>query len=130
MDRLGATSIAIMMSDWLIDWLGQMQGEIVRTLAAEPRAGGIGTVVFAFALATGPIAPFARSTVSASRRKRTRLGLSIGWSVRHFANLREQARRSLARMLSQTTGEQVRHSQKKALENLGTKLVSNFAASY
>lgn len=36
--------------DWLIAWLGQMQGGIVRTLAAELRAGGIGTIGFAFAL--------------------------------------------------------------------------------
>jgi ABC-type nickel/cobalt efflux system permease component RcnA len=38
------------MPDWLIAWLGQMQGGIVRTLATELRAGGIGTIGFAFAL--------------------------------------------------------------------------------
>lgn len=36
--------------DWLIAWLGQIQGGIVRTLAAELRAGGIGTIGFAFVL--------------------------------------------------------------------------------
>jgi len=38
------------MPDWLIAWLGQLQGEIVRTLAAEFRAGGLGTAAFAFVL--------------------------------------------------------------------------------
>ncbi len=38
------------MPDWLIVWLGQIQGGIVRTLAAELRAGGIGTAGLAFAL--------------------------------------------------------------------------------
>ena len=38
------------MTDWLIAWLGQIQGGIVRTLAAELRAGGIGAIGFAFAL--------------------------------------------------------------------------------
>jgi nickel/cobalt exporter len=36
--------------DWLIAWLGQIQGDIVRTLAAELRAGGVGTAGLAFAL--------------------------------------------------------------------------------
>lgn len=38
------------MPDWLIDWLGQIQGGIVRTLAAELRTGGLGTVGLACAL--------------------------------------------------------------------------------
>ncbi len=38
------------MSDWLIAWLGQVQGGIVRTLAGELRAGGLGAVYFAFGL--------------------------------------------------------------------------------
>lgn len=38
------------MPDWLIVWLAQMQGGIVRTLATELRAGGIGAMGFAFAL--------------------------------------------------------------------------------
>lgn len=38
------------MPDWVIAWLGQIQGEIVRILAAELRAGGVGTAGLAFAL--------------------------------------------------------------------------------
>lgn len=38
------------MPDWLIDWLAQVQGGIIRTLAAELRSGGVGTMAFAFAL--------------------------------------------------------------------------------
>ena len=38
------------MPDWLIAWLGQIQGGIVRTLAAELRAGGLGTAGLAFSL--------------------------------------------------------------------------------
>ena len=38
------------MPDWLFVWLGQVQGEIVRTLAAELRAGGLGTAGLAFGL--------------------------------------------------------------------------------
>jgi ABC-type nickel/cobalt efflux system permease component RcnA len=38
------------MPDWLIAWLGQTQGGIVRTLATELRAGSIGIVGLAFAL--------------------------------------------------------------------------------
>ena len=38
------------MSDWLMVWLGQVQGGIVRTLAAELRTGGVGTALLAFAL--------------------------------------------------------------------------------
>jgi ABC-type nickel/cobalt efflux system permease component RcnA len=38
------------MPDWLMAWLGQVQGGIVRTLAAELRAGGGGTALLAFAL--------------------------------------------------------------------------------
>lgn len=38
------------MPDWLMAWLGQVQGGIVRTLAAELRAGGTGTALLAFAL--------------------------------------------------------------------------------
>ena len=38
------------MPDWVIAWLGQIQGDIVRTLAAELRAGGVGTAGLAFAL--------------------------------------------------------------------------------
>lgn len=38
------------MPDWLIGWLGQLQGGIVRTLAGELRAGGIGAAGLAFAL--------------------------------------------------------------------------------
>lgn len=38
------------MPDWLNVWLGQQQGEIVRTLAHELRAGGLGTALLAFAL--------------------------------------------------------------------------------
>lgn len=38
------------MSDWLIQTLAQMQSGIVRTLAAELRAGGIGAAAFAFIL--------------------------------------------------------------------------------
>lgn len=38
------------MPDWLIVWLGQMQGGIVRTLAAELRAGGLGAAWLAFGL--------------------------------------------------------------------------------
>ena len=38
------------MPDWLIVWLGEAQGQIVRTLAAELRTGGIGLVALAFAL--------------------------------------------------------------------------------
>lgn len=38
------------MPDWLIAWLGQVQGGIVRTLASELRAGGIGTAGLAFTL--------------------------------------------------------------------------------
>jgi nickel/cobalt transporter (NicO) family protein len=36
--------------DWLMAWLGTLQGGIVRSLAAALRAGGVGTVVLAFAL--------------------------------------------------------------------------------
>lgn len=38
------------MPDWLIIWLGQIQGGILRTMAAELRAGGLGTAGLAFAL--------------------------------------------------------------------------------
>lgn len=38
------------MPDWLIVWLGEAQGQIVRTLAAELRTGGIGLIALAFAL--------------------------------------------------------------------------------
>ncbi len=38
------------MSDWLIAWLGQIQGGIVPTLANELRTGGIGAIGLAFAL--------------------------------------------------------------------------------
>lgn len=38
------------MTDWLIAYLGQMQAGVVRTLAAELRAGGIGAAALAFAL--------------------------------------------------------------------------------
>ena len=38
------------MPDWLMGWLGQVQGGIVRTLAAELRAGGAGTALLALTL--------------------------------------------------------------------------------
>jgi nickel/cobalt transporter (NicO) family protein len=38
------------MPDWLIAYLGSIQGGIVRTLATELRAGGLSTAAFAFAL--------------------------------------------------------------------------------
>jgi nickel/cobalt exporter len=38
------------MPDWVIAWLGQIQGDIVRTLAADLRAGGVGTAGLAVAL--------------------------------------------------------------------------------
>lgn len=38
------------MPDWLIAYLGSLQGGIVRSLAAELRAGGLGTAVLAFTL--------------------------------------------------------------------------------
>jgi ABC-type nickel/cobalt efflux system permease component RcnA len=38
------------MTDWLIAWLGQTQGGIIRTLATELRAGSMGTASLAFAL--------------------------------------------------------------------------------
>jgi hypothetical protein len=38
------------MPDWLITYLGSLQGGIVRTLAAEMRAGGLGTAWLAFGL--------------------------------------------------------------------------------
>lgn len=38
------------MPDWLMVWLGQVQGGIVRTLAAELRTHGSGTALLAFAL--------------------------------------------------------------------------------
>lgn len=38
------------MPDWLITYLGWLQGDIVRTLAAEMRAGGLGTAWLAFGL--------------------------------------------------------------------------------
>lgn len=38
------------MSDALIAWLGQVQGDIVRLLSGELRSGGFGTVWLAFAL--------------------------------------------------------------------------------
>jgi ABC-type nickel/cobalt efflux system permease component RcnA len=38
------------MPDWLIVWLGHVQGGIARTLAAELRAGGLGTIWLAFSL--------------------------------------------------------------------------------
>lgn len=38
------------MPDWVIAWLGQIQGDIVRALVAELRAGGVGTAGLAFAL--------------------------------------------------------------------------------
>lgn len=38
------------MPDWLIGWLAQVQGGVVRTLAAELRSGGIGTAGLAFML--------------------------------------------------------------------------------
>jgi nickel/cobalt transporter (NicO) family protein len=38
------------MPDWLIAWLSGMQGDIVRSLAAELRAGGLGAAGLAFTL--------------------------------------------------------------------------------
>lgn len=38
------------MLDWLIAWLGQLQGGIMRTLATELRSGGLSTAVLAFVL--------------------------------------------------------------------------------
>lgn len=38
------------MLDWLIGYLGSLQGGVVRALAAELRAGGLGTAALAFAL--------------------------------------------------------------------------------
>jgi nickel/cobalt transporter (NicO) family protein len=38
------------MPDWLITYLGSLQGGVVRTLAAELRAGGLGTAWLAFGL--------------------------------------------------------------------------------
>jgi nickel/cobalt transporter (NicO) family protein len=38
------------MPDWLIAYLGSLQGAIVRTLAAEMRAGGLGTAWLAYGL--------------------------------------------------------------------------------
>jgi ABC-type nickel/cobalt efflux system permease component RcnA len=38
------------MPDWLITYLGPLQGNIVRTLAAEIRARGLGTAWLAFGL--------------------------------------------------------------------------------
>lgn len=38
------------MMDWLLATIGHIQGGIMRTLAAELRAGGLGAAVFAFAL--------------------------------------------------------------------------------
>lgn len=38
------------MLDWLIVYLGSLQGDIVRTLTAELRAGGVGTIALAFSL--------------------------------------------------------------------------------
>lgn len=38
------------MIDWLMQWLAHVQGGIIRTLAAELRAGGFGTAGLAFAL--------------------------------------------------------------------------------
>jgi ABC-type nickel/cobalt efflux system permease component RcnA len=38
------------MLDWLIANLGSLQGGIVRSLAAELRAGGLGTALLAFSL--------------------------------------------------------------------------------
>jgi len=38
------------MPDWLITYLGSLQGGIVRPLAAEMRAGGLGTAWLAFGL--------------------------------------------------------------------------------
>lgn len=38
------------MPDWLIVWLGHLQGSIVQLLSTEMRAGGTGAVWFAFAL--------------------------------------------------------------------------------
>src|SRR5262245_45122151 len=38
------------MFDWVIAYLGSLQGGIVRSLAAELRAGGLGTALLAFAL--------------------------------------------------------------------------------
>lgn len=38
------------MPDWLMGWLGQLQGGVMGSLAAELRAGGIGTAALAFAL--------------------------------------------------------------------------------
>lgn len=45
----------VAMPDWLIAWLGQIQRGIVRTLATELRAGGLGSV----ALASSLVAPHA-----------------------------------------------------------------------
>jgi ABC-type nickel/cobalt efflux system permease component RcnA len=38
------------MLDWLMTYLASLQGGIVRSLAAELRAGGLGTAMLAFAL--------------------------------------------------------------------------------
>jgi len=38
------------MLEWLMAYLGSLQGDIVRNLAAELRAGGIGTAILAFSL--------------------------------------------------------------------------------
>ena len=38
------------MPDWLIVYLGSFQGGVMRDLAAELRAGGIGTVALAFTI--------------------------------------------------------------------------------
>ncbi len=38
------------MPDWLISWLGYVQGDVLRTLLAQIRSGGLGTLLFAFGL--------------------------------------------------------------------------------
>ena len=38
------------MPDWLIVYLGSLQAGVMRGLAAELRAGGVGTVTLAFTL--------------------------------------------------------------------------------
>lgn len=38
------------MPDWMIAWLGQLQGDVVRTLAAQLRAGDLSTAALAFLL--------------------------------------------------------------------------------
>src|SRR5262245_23636898 len=41
---------SLKMLDWLFTYLASLQGDIVRSLATELRAGGLGTAVLAFSL--------------------------------------------------------------------------------